>query len=275
MQAGSEPGGSDWDQKAKQWAKVAPKSVSTHDAPNQILIDRAGIGPGDHVLDLASGTGDPAISIALKVGSEGSVTATDASATMLETAKSRADALGLHNMTFEVCPMEALPFEAGRFDAVTCRFGLMHCDDAAAALAGARRVLKPGRRAAVMVHGTREQNTQYSVVRATIFAFLGEEDTAATIRRFRYSGAGELTAIFEAAGFSHVEEEEISEIVTRPAGQAFWQQMLGRGFGPKVDAMDAGQRAALDEAIARAFEPYLKDGEYRLRSTERVAWGAA
>jgi ubiquinone/menaquinone biosynthesis C-methylase UbiE len=275
MRADGKPSDSDWDQKAKQWAKLAPKSVSTHDTPNQILIARAGIEVGDHVLDLASGTGEPAISIALKVGSEGSVVATDANATMLEAAKQRAEALELRNITFEVCRMEELPFEAGRFDAVTCRFGLMHCEDAVAALAGARRVLKPGKRMAVMVHGARELNTQYSVVRAAVFAFLGEEDSATNIRRFRFSGPGELKGLFEGAGFSDVEEEEISEVVTRPAGERFWQQMVERGFGPKVASFDADRRAALDDAIESAFAPYLEDGEYRLKSTERVAWGAA
>lgn len=275
MRANKEPSETDWERKAEQWVKLAPKSVSTHDAPNQLLIKRAGISVGDHVLDLASGTGEPAISIALKVGDEGSVIATDASATMLEAAKRRAEALNLGNITFEVIRMEELPFETDRFDAVTCRFGLMQCDDAVAALAGARRVLKPGKRMAVMVHGTKEQNTQYTVVRAAIFAFLGEEDNAKDIRRFRYSGPGELTALFEAAGFSGVEEEEISEVVTKAAGEKFWQSMVDRGFGPKVAALDAGERAALDDAIERAFEPYCEDGQYRLRSTERVAWGVA
>jgi ubiquinone/menaquinone biosynthesis C-methylase UbiE len=266
---------SDWDRRAEHWAKLAPKTVSTHDAPNQLLIARANIQPGDHVLDLASGTGEPAISIALKVGEEGSVIATDASATMLEAAKRRAEALDLHNITFEVVRMEELPFEAARFDAVTCRFGLMQADDGAAVLAGVRRVLKPGKRAAVMVHGTREQNTQYTVVRAAVLAFLGEEDDAKDFRRFRYSGPGELTTVFEAAGFSDVEEEEVSEVITKPAGEIFWQSMVDRGFGAKVAGFDAERRAALDDAIARAFEPYVKDGEVHLRSTERVACGVA
>lgn len=275
MSADKEPGESDWDRRAQHWAKLAPKSVSTHDAPNQLLIARADIQAGDQVLDLASGTGEPAISIALKVGEDGSVIATDASATMLEAAKRRAEALNLRNITFEVIRMEELPFETGRFDAVTCRFGLMQCDDAIAVLAGVRRVLKPGKRAAVMVHGAKEQNTQYSVVRAAILAFLGEEDTGKQIRRFRYSGPGELTALFEAAGFTDVGEEQISEVVTKPAGENFWQSMVDRGFGPRVAALDAGQRAALDDAIERAFEPYCEDGQYRLRSTERVACGVA
>lgn len=275
MHADKAPAESDWDRRAEHWAKLAPKSVSTHDAPNQLLIARADIQVGDHVLDLASGTGEPAISIALKVGEDGSVIATDASATMLDAAKRRAEALELRNITFEVVRMEALPFEAGRFDAVTCRFGLMQCDDGAAVLAGVRRVLKPGKRAAVMVHGTREQNTQYTVVRAAVLAFLGEEDNAQDSRRFRYSGAGELTTVFEAAGFTAVEEEEISEVVTKPEGEIFWQSMVDRGFGSKVAGFDADRRAALDEAIARAFEPYLNEGEYNLRSTERVACGVA
>jgi len=275
MRADKAPAEPDWDRRAEHWAKLAPKSVSTHDAPNQLLIARAGIEVGDNVLDLASGTGEPAISIALKVGENGSVIATDASATMLEAAKRRAEALELRNITFEVTRMEELPFDAGHFDAVTCRFGLMQCDDAVAVLSDVRRVLKPGKRAAVMVHGTEEQNTQFTVVRAAVLAFIGEEDSGKQIRRFRYSGPGELTALFEAAGFSHVEEEEVSEVVTKPAGEIFWQSMLDRGFGPRVAGFDAERRAALDEAIARAFEPYLNEGEYNLRSTERVACGVA
>jgi len=144
-----------------------------------------------------------------------------------------------------------------------------------ATLAGARRVLKPGKRIAVMVHGAKDKNTQYSVVRAAVFAFLGVEDDATDIRRFRFSGPGELTEAFEAAGFTGVEEEEISEIVTRPAGQNFWQAMVERTFGTKVADLAADQRAALDEAIERAFGPYREADEYRLRSTERLAWGTA
>ena len=64
-------------------------------------------------------------------------------------------------------------------------------------------------------------------------------------------------------------------MVTKPEGEIFWQSMVDRGFGTKVAGFDAERRAALDEAIERAFEPYVKDGQVHLRSTERVACGVA
>jgi hypothetical protein len=51
--------------------------------------------------------------------------------------------------------------------------------------------------------------------------------------------------------------------------------MVERTFGTKVADLAADQRAALDEAIERAFGPYREADEYRLRSTERLAWGTA
>ncbi len=275
MQKGQEPSEVEWDHRAQHWAATAPATVSTNDAPNQRLIELAEIKVGDRVLDLASGAGEPAISIALKVGPAGSVVATDASAEMLKTARARAERLQLPNIRFEVCPMEDLPFANGSFDAVTCRFGLMHAENAATALAETRRVLKPGSRMATMIHGPKDKNTQYSVVRAAIFAFLGEEDGARDIRRFRFSGVGELTALFEAAGFIDIGEEEIAETITRPVGRRFWQQMIDRTFSAKVAGLDQAARADLDLAIERAFEPFRAGDRYSLQSTERVAWGTA
>jgi ubiquinone/menaquinone biosynthesis C-methylase UbiE len=275
MTEDTEPSEVAWAQRAKHWADAAPKSKSTNDEPNQLLIELAAIEAGDHVLDLASGTGEPAISIALKVGEAGSVIASDANADMLSAARRRADALRLANISFEVCRMEELPFEDDRFDAVTCRFGLMHAEDAAKALAGARRVLKPGGRIAVMVHGPAEKNTIYPLVRSTLFAFLGEEDTSRAVRRFRFSGAGELTELLTSAGFADVEEREISNTVTKPRAEKFWHTMLERAFGPKVAPLDEIQRQSLDRAIEKAFERYLDGDEYRLQSTERVARGTA
>ena len=125
---GKSPGKTQWADRAAAWNRTAPEGASTNDGPNQLLIEWAGIAPGHAALDLASGTGEPAISIALHVGEAGSVTALDANREMLAGAERRAAHLGLANMEFVVVPMEDMAFADHRFDAVTCRFGLMHAD---------------------------------------------------------------------------------------------------------------------------------------------------
>lgn len=265
----------DWAARGAHWAKTAPETVSTTDDLNQLLIALAEIGPGDNVLDIASGAGDPSISIALAVGPEGSVTALDASAEMLVGAQNRAEKLGLDNMVFENCPMESLPFDAATFDAVTCRFGLMSSTDPVLALKSARHVLKPGKKAAYMTHGTREKNTLFAVMWPAVSAFLGEDDNDAGARRYRFSEKGSLEKVFREAGFSRIEEREAAKINIREKDGRFWQTMLMRAFGTKLEGFDDARMEALHASIEDAFQPYLKGDHYELQSTDMVACGVA
>ena len=266
----------DWATRGAYWAKTAPDTVSTTDDLNQLLITLAGIEPGSHVLDIASGAGDPAISIALKVGTEGSVTALDASAEMLAGARKRAIKLGLENITFEIGRMESLPFDTSTFDAVTCRFGLMSAKDPVLALQGARRVLKSGKKAAYMTHGSRSKNTLFSVLWPAVFEFLGDQDNDdRNARRYRFSEKGSLEVVFKAAGFSHIEEREVAKTVIRQKGERFWQTMLIRAFGARVEGFEESKMEALHACIQRAFEPCLNGDHYELLSTDVVACGVA
>ena len=266
----------DWATRGRYWAKTAPDSVSTTDDLNQLLITLAGIEPGSHVLDIASGAGDPAISIALKVGSEGSVTALDSSAEMLAGAKRRANKLSLENITFENARMEALPYDAATFDAVTCRFGLMSSEDPVLALQEARRVLKSGKKAAYMTHGSREKNTLFAVLWPAVFAFLGDKDSDdRSARRYRFSEKGSLEKVLKAAGFRGIDEREVAKTVIKQKGERFWQTMLLRAFGARIEGFDDSKMEALQASIEKAFEPYLNGERYELLSTDMAASGVA
>ncbi len=267
--------GMDWSARGAHWNKTAPDGVSVNDEPNQLLIRLANIQPGDHVLDLASGAGEPAISIALAVGDAGRVTALDANAEMLAGARRRAAKLALSNMKFEIGRMEELTFDGEVFDAVTCRFGLMQADDAQGAVTEARRVLKRGKRAAWMVHGPMANNTLYPVLRAAVFDFLDEEDTEKGRRRFRFSGEGELEQLLTGAGFRDVAEKEVSNLIRKDRDDVFWAATLSRAFGAKLTALSEEKLDDLNGHIGAAFEPYLKGGHYELRSSERVVSGVA
>ena len=109
----------------------------------EALLAHADIQPGMEVLDLASGTGDPAITIAGLV-EDGHVTASDLSPAMLEACTEHAREAGLTNLTCQQADAESLPFADDSFDRVTSRLGIMYFVDVQTALAEIMRVLKPG-----------------------------------------------------------------------------------------------------------------------------------
>ena len=107
------------------------------------LIELAEIKPDQQVLDIATGIGEPALSVAKLVGENGKVTATDMSSQMLSIARDRASSLGLHNVEFQESDAEKLDFPESHFDAIVCRWGLMFLPDVETTLKSALRRLVP------------------------------------------------------------------------------------------------------------------------------------
>lgn len=107
--------------------------------------DLARVGPGNDVLDVASGTGDLAIELSARVGAGGSVIGSDFSEQMLDRARVKAPQL-----EWQQANALALPYEEGRFDAVTVGFGARNFSDLEAGLAEMVRVTRPGGRVVVL-----------------------------------------------------------------------------------------------------------------------------
>ncbi len=162
--------------------------------------------PGMIVLDLASGTGEPAISLAQRVGTQGSVTALDQSAELLAIAAERARNKNLANFTTHLGDAHQLPFADRFFDLATCRFGVMFFADSMRALTELRRVLKPGARACFIVWGSVEQpywQTTMKVVQRHVGGPLLPPGSADP---FRFSAKGSLSGVLRGVGFQNVEE---------------------------------------------------------------------
>ena len=129
---------------------VAPKydlmndlmSMGLHRAWKAYTVLAANLRPGDHVLDIAGGTGDLALAFAKKVGPTGRVVHTDINEAMLRTGRDRLLDAGIALPTL-VCDAEKLPFASGSFDLVSVAFGLRNMTHKDAALAEMNRVLKP------------------------------------------------------------------------------------------------------------------------------------
>jgi demethylmenaquinone methyltransferase/2-methoxy-6-polyprenyl-1,4-benzoquinol methylase len=105
----------------------------------------AAIGPGSHVIDVATGTGDLAIALGRAVAPDGEVVACDFSEEMLARARAKAPAL-----RFEWADALALPYASDRFDAATVGFGARNFSDLRAGIAEMVRVVRPGGRVVIL-----------------------------------------------------------------------------------------------------------------------------
>src|SRR3954452_12468956 len=117
----------DWNSFARANASQRWKQLSatTGSDATRALVAEARITPGLHVLDVASGTGEPAISIATAMNGTGRVFATDISEGPLKIAQQRAEQRSLSNIEFQIADAMALPFHEASFDRITSRLGVM------------------------------------------------------------------------------------------------------------------------------------------------------
>jgi demethylmenaquinone methyltransferase / 2-methoxy-6-polyprenyl-1,4-benzoquinol methylase len=112
--------------------------------------DLARVGPGDRVLDIATGTGDLALELAGRVGSDGTVVGADFSDRMLELARAKAVDAGLDTVRFEQANALALPYADDEFDAATVGFGARNFSDLGQGIAEMTRVVRPGGRVVIL-----------------------------------------------------------------------------------------------------------------------------
>ena len=118
-------------------------SAGMHRLWKDRFVNRVKPRAGEHILDMAGGTGD----IAFRMVRRGArVTVSDINADMLEVGKQRAGQLGLTGLEWKVENAETLTFGDRIFDAYTIVFGIRNVTDIPAALGEAHRVLKRGGR---------------------------------------------------------------------------------------------------------------------------------
>jgi ubiquinone/menaquinone biosynthesis C-methylase UbiE len=222
-----------------------------------LVLEMAGLQPGERVLDVACGTGLVSLPAATAVGEEGEVVGTDLSARMVEAAGEAARSRGLSSVRFERMDAEKLALEDGAFDAALNALGLMYVPDPPAALREMKRVLRPGGRAVAAVWGARARCGW-----AEIFPIVDrrvESDVCPMF--FQLGTAGQLERELEIAGFDDVRSVVLGTTLRYEGAE----DALGAAFagGPVALAysrMDDDVRAEAHAEYLESIEPY-RDGE--------------
>jgi enediyne biosynthesis protein CalE5 len=199
-----------WDVAAPGWKKWSGWWDAHVASVSERLVELAGIEPGNRVLDVAAGYGEPALTAARKAGADGAVVATDISAEMLSYGRERAAAAGFDNVEFMQSDASALDFPAESFDAAVSRWGIIFEPDGEGAAARVRGFLKPGSRMAISSWGTPERVPMIARPMQTAIRVLDvpppPPGTPGPLSRPTPEAIGGL---LEGGGFSDVQTEEM------------------------------------------------------------------
>lgn len=211
-----------WDTAAEGWKKWWPVFEDGAQKLSDRLVELAGIKPGHKVVDLATGTGEPAITAAKRVSPGGRVLAVDISSKMLSTAKERAKERGLEGVIeFREGDAEVAVTEKNAFDAILSRWGLMFLPNLQSSLKSMREVLVPGGRIAAAVWTEPEKSPMVSMPIGVARQVLGLPPNPPNLPPFNLADAKMLERVFVDAGFKNFKSEKMNLTFTIKSADEF------------------------------------------------------
>jgi ubiquinone/menaquinone biosynthesis C-methylase UbiE len=213
-----------WRDSAPFWEKHREIIRQMFAPVTQALVEDGLIGSGHTVLDIATGPGEPALTIAALVGPEGKVFGIDPVPEMVEAARRARDHLGFGNAQFDVASADRLPHHADIFDAVVSRFGVMFFPSPVDAVREMLRVLKPGRKLALAVWHFAERNPFHHALWRVIERYLDSPPPAPdAMDAFRFASPGKLRDVLTEAGTMAPSERLLQFTVQAPISvEDFW-----------------------------------------------------
>jgi enediyne biosynthesis protein CalE5 len=248
----------DWDSVSTGWRTWWETIERSAQPLSDHLIALAHIEPGQHVLDIATGIGEPAVTAAIRVGPTGQVVAIDQSPQMLAIARERVAALGLQNVAFRELDAEQLDLLEGNFDAALCRWGLMHLPQLTPALQGVRQRLQPNGRFAAAVWSSPSKVPFLSLPGTVIIQYIAvPSPPAGTPGPFSLSDSGALEQAFAQAGWSSVHTEPLG--LTLELASASDYTRFIQAVSPSINALLASQRAEQQERIWQAIRETVQE----------------
>jgi SAM-dependent methyltransferase len=263
------------------WGSVAAKRARWNaffeemTAPvNDWLCESILLAPGKRALDIACGTGHPALSAARRVRPGGSVVGIDIAPEMVEAATELAAAEGLDNTEFRVMNAENLDFPDASFDAVTSRWGIMFPDDVAKTVREVFRVLRPGGRVSFAFWDDQDKNPRQGFLETVIRKALAEppRPRGAGGVAYKFADPQPLVDLLTDAGFRIGALETVTFSYDFKDSDDFWQGLTEAWPSGRVSSLEPLQLGKVRELFPLEAEQFRDRGLLRLPSSNHCLW---
>jgi ubiquinone/menaquinone biosynthesis C-methylase UbiE len=227
------------------------------------------------VLDVASGTGEPGLTIASMLNS-GKVVITDLAEDMLGIAHENAMQRGIKNYEAFACDVSELPFADNTFDAISCRFGFMFFPDMVLAAKEMVRVLKPGGKIATSVWNIPEKNFWITAIMDAINTNIelpAPEPDAPGM--FRCAKDGLIADLFSHAGLKNIVVKEVTGKMNCETAAVYWNVMteVAAPVVASLSKVDSITRGRIKRKVHRAVNRRYPDGKILIESSALVIAG--
>jgi ubiquinone/menaquinone biosynthesis C-methylase UbiE len=244
-----------WNNAAPGWKQMWSVLERAGQPVSDRLVELARVAPGERVLDIASGSGEPGLTAARKVGPTGLVVATDQSPAMLDLARERAAAAGLHHVKFVTTGAEELAIGESGFDVALCRWGLMFVGDLDAAVRRIAQLLAPGGRLATAVWGPADKVPMISLGDDAVRDLANLPPPAPDAPGpLKLADTRPLEQALSAAGFKEVRIAPFNVRFEFPSPQAFAEQRraVSSPFRALLSRLEPELQQRIMEALADA-----------------------
>jgi SAM-dependent methyltransferase len=232
-----------------------------------LMVDTVRVTSAQRVLDVGCGTGSTTLAIARRLGARGQSTGIDISAPMIDVARMRARQQS-PAAEFIVADAQTHDFEAGSFDAVVSRFGVMFFADFVAAFSNLRRSVRASGGLHVIVWRAAAENPFMTVAERAAAPLLPDIPPRRPDApgQFALADASRVRGTLEASGWTAIDLQAIDIECAFPEKELVpYMTRLGPLGMVLKDADEATRRRVID-VVRPAFDPFVRGAEVRFNA---------